>query len=370
MIYLDNAATTKIDSDVVDYMSDILKNVYGNPSSIHSKGREAKVIVDEARDIISNYFGIDTTELFFTSGGTESINTIFRAAKSLGIEEIICGKIEHKAVLDNVKRLESEGIKVTYLNADVNGQYQIDELEELLSKSDRKKMLAMVHVNNELGSINDIQKAAEICKQNNTVFFSDTVQSVAKMPLDFKALGVDFAISSAHKFHGPKGVGFLYINSDLKIDPLMIGGGQEQNMRGGTENIYGIAGMQKAIEIAHNNIEGFQKHNYELKAYTIKQLKSNFEDIIFNTPDINESACHILNISFPKDKHNDMMIFNLDIDGIAVSGGSACSSGSMKISHVIEEISEDDNVIPLRISFSKFNTKSDVDKLIKMLKKY
>jgi cysteine desulfurase len=370
MIYLDNAATSRIDDDVADYMCDIIKNVFGNPSSVHAEGRKAKVIVDESRDIISEIFGISTTELFFTSGGTEAINTVFRACNDLEVKNIIVGKIEHKAVLDNAKSLESDTLNVQYLSSDKNGIYSINELESLLNSCAGKTMIAVSHVNNELGSINPIKEISDLAKNNNALLFVDTVQSIGKYPLNFKDLGIDFAISSAHKFHGPKGVGFLYVNNNLKINPLLIGGGQEQNMRGGTENVYGIAGMTKAVEIAYADLEKNSEYISNLKSYLISELKSNFDDIIWNSPDENNCAYHILNICFPKENHNSMLIFNLDIKGVAVSGGSACSSGSMKISHVIKEISDLENVIPLRISLSKYNSKSDIDVLIKLLKKY
>jgi cysteine desulfurase len=368
-IYLDNAATTPIDPMVVEHMADLMKNTYGNPSSVHSFGRDSKVIIEDARERIAAHLNIQQAELFFTSGGTEAINTIFRGLfEGKYLKQIITSPVEHPAILRNIELLESQGVTVHYLPVDRNAIVNLKVLEEKLEQADQHTLVCLAHANNELGTILPIEHVGALCKEKNAMFMCDTVQTMGKLPIDLSAAKIDFAFSSAHKLHGPKGVGFMYINGDYKINPAQLGGGQEQNMRGGTENIYGISGMAMALDIALGSIESFTAKIASLRAYLVEELKELVPDIVFNSPTDSPTLYNILNVGLPRANHNDMLVFNLDISGIAVSGGSACSSGAMQISHVIEAIAPNEDLIPMRVSFSKFNTKEEVDSLLALLK--
>lgn len=369
-IYFDNAATTPLDPEVLDAMLPYLKDNYGNPSSIHAQGRAARAAIEVARKTIASLLQTSPSEIFFTSGGTEADNTaIVGCIDSLGIQHAITTPIEHHAVLHCMEALErTRKIKFSQLEIDSKGNFSLDHLIEILCKHP-KSIVSIMHGNNELGNINDIACIGEICEQFGAIFHSDTVQTIGHCIHDLSKLKVDFIVGSAHKFHGPKGVGFLYINARNKIAPFINGGAQERNMRGGTENIYGIIGMAKALEIAYRDMEIHQRHIQSLKQRMISLLKENIPEIEFNgNADQLNSLHHILNISVPPSENNDMLLFNLDIYKISASGGSACSSGTDIGSHVLNHLKVDPNRGHIRFSFSKFNTFDEIDFVVGKLK--
>lgn len=369
-VYLDNASTTKIRPEVISVMMQSLAEDFGNPSSTHSFGRTAKNTIETARKSVAKQINATAQEIIFTSGGTEANNWILRSAvEDLKIRRFITSKIEHHAVLHTVLALQSDyQIQVDYVKLKQNGEVDVNHLVELLSKQ-IPTLVSLMHVNNEIGTILDMEKVGRICKQYNALFHSDTVQSIGKTEIDLQKTDVDFIVASAHKFHGPKGTGFAFIRKNSGLQPLIFGGEQEKGLRAGTESIHNIAGMAKALELSYENLEVERKHILDLKSYFVSQLKSNFPEFKVNgNPDGFYNIVNVL-LPFSEDKTS-MILFNLDIKGIAVSRGSACQSGSVKPSHVLAEIlSEDDIRKPsLRISFSHFNTEEDVDILIDALK--
>nr|WP_309757233.1 cysteine desulfurase family protein [Flavobacterium sp.] len=369
-VYLDNASTTAIRAEVIQEMSKVMTEEYGNPSSTHSLGRAAKNILELSRKSIAKNLNATAQEIIFTSCGTEANNWILRSAvKDLQVKRIITSKIEHHAVLYAALVLEKEfGIQIDYVNVKPNGEIDITHLVELLSK-DIKTLVSLMHVNNETGTILDLERIGRICQEHKVLFHSDTVQSIGKMNIDLQSISVDFIVASAHKFHGPKGVGFGYIRKNSGLQPLFFGGEQEKGLRAGTEALHQIAGMAKALELSYANLEVEQNHITELKNYLIIQLKTEFPDFKINgTPD---GFYTVLNVLLPfAPAKTAMLLFHLDMKGIAVSRGSACQSGSIKPSHVLAEMLSDDDLKKpsLRISFSHFNTKEDIDVLIEALK--
>jgi len=368
--YLDNAATTPIDPEVIQAMLPVFTTYFGNPSSTHSYGRKTKTLIENARKNIAKYLNAQPKEIFFTSGGTEADNTaIRRSVTDLNVMHIITSPIEHHAVLHTLQELESEKkITISYVNVDEKGNINLEHLDDILSSNKTKTLVSLMHANNEIGTLLPIKKVAELCTKHNALFHSDTVQTIGHFKIDTQALQIHFLTAAAHKFHGPKGVGFLYINSNIKIHPLITGGSQERNMRGGTENIYGIVGLSKAFQIANEQMETHQHHIRNLKNYMIEQLEYHFPKVTFNGEIGNNSLHTILNASFPPSSKAEMLLFNLDIKGVAVSGGSACSSGSSIGSHVLKGINADANRPSVRFSFSKYNTKTEIDYAIQMLK--
>lgn len=369
-VYLDNASTTALRPEVIQEIAHVLQEEYGNPSSTHSFGRSAKNILESSRKSIARQLNASAQEIIFTSGGTEANNWILRSAvKDLKIKRIITSKIEHHAVLNTVLALQAEyGIEVDFVNLNSNGEIAINHLVELLSQ-DKPTLVALMHVNNETGTILDIEKVARLCKQYKAYFHSDTVQSVGKTEMDLQKAEVDFIVASAHKFHGPKGIGFAFIRKNPGINPMIFGGEQEKGLRAGTEAVHNIAGMAKALEVSYENLEAERKHIQNLKDYFVGKLKIDFPDFKINGNP--EGFYNIINVLFPfSDEKTSMILFSLDMKGIAVSRGSACQSGSIKPSHVLKEmLSEEDLKKPsLRISFSHFNTQEDIDLLIEALK--
>jgi cysteine desulfurase len=367
-IYLDNAATTALDPRVAEVMSNLMKEEFGNPSSIHSFGRKMKVQVEAVRNLVAEKLKVQPAEIFFTSGATEAINTIFNGAvMSLGVERIITTQIEHPAVISSAEyHQKANAIQLDYVNIDQQGQVDLGHLKTLLADNPKKSLVSLMHANNEIGNLLSIKKVSEICRVHNALFFSDTVQTMGKFPNDLSGQLLDFAVSSAHKYHGPKGVGFMFINGDLKIDPYIIGGGQERNMRAGTENVYGIVGLGKAFELTYEEMEQNRETILELKHYLMDKLRKEIPQIIFNG---NTEGLHtVLNIGLPKNMHNDMILMNMDIAGIAVSGGSACSSGSLHVSHVIEALGLAETLSAVRVSFSKHTTMDELDYFVEVLK--
>lgn len=369
-VYFDNAATTALDEEVIDVMVNTLKDHYGNPSSIHQHGREMKTIVEKARRTVAKLLNASPSEIFFTSGGTEADNmAIVRAIETYDIQHAISSPIEHHAVLHTLEELANKGtIKLDLLQVDEKGNVDLEQLEELLSKNP-KTLVSLMHANNEIGNLTDIQKVSELCEKHQALFHSDTVQTMGHYVHDLSALRIDFITGAAHKFHGPKGVGFIYINGKNKLKPLIFGGAQERNMRGGTENVYGIVGLAKALEIAYTSMSEHQTYIQSLKTYMMEELTKSIPDVRFNGETTPEKALYtVLNVSLPCTEIGDMLLFKLDIKGISVSGGSACSSGSDIGSHVLRHLGVDASRPSVRFSFSKQNTREEVDYAVSVLK--
>ena len=364
-VYLDNAATTKIDDEVIEVMYSSMKDNYGNPSSTHQFGRKAKSAVETARKNIAKHLNVSASEIIFTAGGTEADNLILHnAVFNLNVTRIITSKIEHHAVLHTCDYLrDSHNIQIDYVNIDEFGAIDIHHLETLLSTSNKKTLVSLMYINNEIGNILDVESVSGLCKKYNALFHSDTVQVIGHYPLDLQKSPIDFIVASAHKFHGPKGVGFAYFKKGFGILPMLHGGDQEKGARSSTENVHAILGMEKALEIAISNLKKDKNHIEELKQCFKSELIKLNRNIQFNgfSGDIHKGTYTILNVRFPV--QNDMMLFSLDLAGISVSGGSACQSGSNKGSHVLSEILSDkeSNNTSIRFSFSKYTTKQEVD---------
>lgn len=371
-IYFDNAATTALHPEVLDTMISFLSENFGNPSSIHSMGRKAKSAVENARKTVAELLGTSPSEIFFTSGGTEANNTVMHAAVNhLCVPSIISSELEHHAVLHPIEFYERKGqTKFLKLKHNAQGDIDLQELEHICQKN-KGSLLSLMHVNNEIGNILPLNDVSDICRANEILFHTDTVQSIGKVPLDLSKTAIDFLSGSAHKFYGPKGVGILYINAKNQIAPFMHGGAQERNMRGGTENVASVVGLAKALELSYKNMEARKSHIAGLKAYMIGQLKTHFPAVQFNgrSGDIDQSIYHILNVGFPAHPDQEMLLFNLDIEGICVSGGSACSSGTDIGSHVLMALGVDENRANIRFSFSEKNTIEEVDQVMTILKK-
>lgn len=369
-IYFDNAATTPLDTDVLDAMMPYLTNCFGNPSSIYSYGRESRLAIENARKTVAKILNAHPAEIFFTSGGTESSNTAITASvRDLGCKQIITSPIEHHATLHTVERLHQTGeAQLHYVKVLPNGHIDLEDLERLLSDTAEKSLVTLMHANNEIGNILDIHAVGNICKKYNAVFHSDTVQTVGHFPFDLRNTPVHFVTGASHKFHGPKGVGILYVNENIKIKPFINGGSQERNMRAGTENLYGIVGFAKALEIATHHYEKDSAHINGLKLYMHDQLKKHIKGVAFNGDTFGKSLYTVLSVSFPKTEKSEMLLFNLDIHHICASGGSACSSGADAGSHVIRAINNNPNQVTVRFSFSKQNTKEEIDWVVERLK--
>lgn len=369
-VYLDNAATTPIDRRVVDAMLPYLTEQFGNPSSQYSYGRETRSAIEEARKVISTMINATPGEIVFTSGGTEANNTALKGAvEDLGVQHIITSAIEHHCVLHAAEYLrDRRGIQLTVLPVDDLGQISYADLEQALAVSAVPTLVSLMHANNEIGVLLDVNRAGALCRQYRAFFHTDTVQTFAHYPLDVQQMQVDFLSGAAHKFHGPKGVGFLYMRKSAKVGAFIHGGGQERNMRAGTENVAGIVGMAKAAQLAYEHLNEDQAAIIQLKNYAISALTSAFPDVAFNGPVDERSLYTVLSISMPPHALGSLLLFQLDMKGICVSGGSACSSGASKGSHVIDALGKDDQRINIRCSFSKYNTKGDVDSLVQALK--
>lgn len=369
-IYLDNAATTPLSDKVIDAMVAAMKLNYGNPSSTHSFGQEAKALIEEERRKIAEYLKVQPNEIIFTSCGTESNNLIIKSCvEHLGVERIITSPMEHKCVAESVRDMKTrKNVEVVYIRPNQKGDISLEDIEKALQSSDKKTLVTLMHANNEVGNIYDIEKIGELCQKYNALFHSDTVQTIGHMDLDFSKINIDFASCSAHKFHGPKGSGFAYIKKNTKLKCLISGGGQERDLRSGTENVTGIVGLGKALELCMDNLEAYKKHMQEIKDYAIQQLTEKISGIKFNGRSNEEenSLYTLVNVLLP---FKDPLIgLRLDMKGIAVSQGSACSSGAAKPSTVMMMILSDeelDNCTPLRVSFSHLTTKEEIDTLVK-----
>jgi len=371
-VYFDNAATTPINQEVIEIVAQTMNSIYGNPSSTHQFGRSAKTLVEKSRKSIAKLLNCSASEIVFTAGGSEADNLIlFNAVKNLNVKRIISTKIEHHAILHTLNSLEKEySIQIDYVDVNEKGEIDLEHLITILENSEVKTLVSLMQVNNEIGNILDVDKVISICKDQNALFHSDTVQGLTHLKIDLQKSPIDFIAASAHKFHGPKGVGFAVIKKGFGIQPILHGGEQERGARAGTENTHSIVGMEMALNIATKNYEKDKVYIINLKQYFIEQLQNNFENIQFNglSNDLDKSAYHILNVRF--EKEIPMLLFNLDLKGIAASGGSACQSGSNKGSHVLNAILNEDEAkkTSVRFSFSIYNTKNEVDYVIEALK--
>ena len=368
-IYFDNAATTPIDPEVLNVMLPYLTEHFGNPSSIYSYGRENRIAIERARKSVAKILQAHPSEIFFTSGGTESSNTaIFASVRELNCKRIITSPIEHHATLHTCNHLAQLGeAELVLVNILPNGDVDLNDLEIKLKESNKKTLVTLMHANNEIGNITDLQKVGMLCKKYQALFHTDTVQTVGHFPINLSELHIDFITGSSHKFHGPKGIGILYINGRNKIHPLIHGGGQERNMRAGTENIYGIIGFAKALEIASENQEKEKEHILRLKQYLKHKISTEMTGVVFNGDPDGESLYTLLSVGFPHTDKTEMLLFNLDIRNICASGGSACSSGANQGSHVINALNKEPQST-IRFSFSKYNTIEEIDILVGHLK--
>ncbi|WP_196890021.1 cysteine desulfurase family protein [Aureivirga sp. CE67] len=370
-IYFDNAATTPIDKQVAEVVFESMQTIYGNPSSSHGVGRKAKSLVEKVRKTIAKYLNVTSSEIIFTAGGSEADNLILRnAVVNLGVKTIISSKIEHHAVLNTVKDLQKEfDVQLLFVDVDENGDIDLKHLRKLLSENENV-LVTLMYINNEIGNIIPADDICRLCQEYNALFHSDTVQAIGHYTLDLQKTPIDFITASAHKFHGPKGVGFAYFKKGFGVKPMLIGGEQEKGARAGTENVHSILGMGKAMEIAYENLEEDHDYILGLKKYFIEKLNENFENIDFNgtSGDLEKSSYITTSVRFPKE--DPMFLFSMDLKGVAVSGGSACQSGSNKGSHVLNTIlpKSEENKTSVRFSFSKFNTKEEIDKVIEILK--
>jgi cysteine desulfurase len=368
-IYFDNAATTALAPEVLEAMMPYLTEKFGNPSSIYSYGRETRLAIEQARKSVAKNLGAKPAEIFFTSGGTESSNTILNAAiNDLGCKHIISSPIEHHATLHTVTHLaKHHNIQLSFVQILPNGHIDMAHLATLLANSTEKAIVSIMHANNEIGNMIDMEAVGNLCRQHNAYFHSDTVQTVGHFPFELSKLPVDFITGAGHKFHGPKGVGILYINENVKISPLVHGGSQERNMRAGTENLYGIVGFAKALEIATEKHQEDSNYIQSLKKYLHDQLVEKVPGVSFNGDPFGNSLYTLLSVNFPKNEKTEMILFNLDMHHICASGGSACSSGAQQGSHVINALNKGSEIVTIRFSFSKQNTKEEIDQVIAAL---
>jgi cysteine desulfurase len=368
-IYFDNAATTPLDSEVLEAMLPYMTEQFGNPSSIYSYGRESRLAIENARKTVARLLNAHPGEIFFTSGGTESNNTaILSSIRDLGCKHIISSPIEHHAVLHTVEHYGcGEGVTLSFVKLLADGHVDLADLEQQLSAHEERCLVSLMHANNEIGNLLDIDAVGNLCKKYNAIFHSDCVQTVGHYHLDLRKTPIHFISAAGHKFHGPKGTGILYVNDNIKVKPFILGGGQERNMRAGTENLYGIIGFAKALELALANHEKDSQYIQSLKTYMMKQLRENIKGVQFNGDAEGRCLYTVLSAAFPKTEKSEMILFSLDMNNICVSGGSACSSGADVGSHVIRAINNNPNLVTVRFSFSKHNTKEEVDAVVSKL---
>jgi cysteine desulfurase len=368
-IYFDNAATTALDKEVLDTMLPYMTTHFGNPSSIYSYGRESRLAIENARKSVAKLLNAHPGEIFFTSGGTESNNTaILSAIRDLGCRHIISSPIEHHAVLHTVQHYGGNGeTSYSFVRLLPDGHVDLQDLEAQLASHTERCLVSLMHANNEIGNLLPIKAVGQICQKYNAIFHSDCVQTVGHYPVDLRKIPVHFISAAGHKFHGPKGIGILYVNDNIKVRPFIFGGGQERNMRAGTENLYGIVGFAKALELAMANHEKDSRYIQSLKTYMIAKLREDIPGVAFNGDFDGSSLYTVLSVAFPKTEKSEMILFNLDINHICVSGGSACSSGADIGSHVIQAINNNPNLVTVRFSFSRHNTKEEIDKVIEKL---
>ncbi len=368
-IYLDNAATTALHPEVIEAMTKVMQEQYGNPSSIHADGRAMRAIIEEARKKVAKLIGASIGEIFFTSGGTESNNMAIKCAvRDLGVRRIISSPTEHHCVLHSLESVEHQGVVIEMLRVDERGHIDYDQLEELLQNDlGTKTLVSLMHANNEIGTVSDMERISRLCENYGALYHSDTVQTMGRFPFNVSKTRIHFLSGGGHKFHGPKGAGFIYINNKAHIKPFIDGGGQERNMRGGTENVYGIAGLAKALELACENMAEYRQHIEEVRSYFKEKLAESFEDIQFNGDYDGDYLYTVLSVSFPYSPKSELLLLHLDIAGISASGGSACSSGAEAGSHVLAALGADSKRKTIRFSFSHFNTKEEIDVVVQKM---
>ena len=371
-VYFDNAATTPLDPEVLEAMLPFLSQHYGNPSSLHGPGRQVRAAIENARKTVAHLLNASPAEITFTSGGTEANNyAAFGSIRTLGLKHAITSPLEHHAVLHPLQALAKSGeIELHYVRHDERGVLDLAHLEELLATQSRT-FVSLMQANNEIGNLNDIAAIGEICARYDAIFHTDTVQTMGHYRHDVQQLKNHFLVGSAHKFHGPKGVGFLYTRSGMHVGPLIHGGSQERNVRSGTENVYGIVGLAKALEIAVRDRAAHQAHVQELKNRFVERLRAEIDDVQFNgcSAVAGESLYTVLSVSLPPSAITEMLLFNLDINKVAASGGSACTSGAQAGSHVLEALVGDSDRATVRFSMSKMNTAAEVDYAVEVLAK-
>lgn len=375
-IYFDSAATTQVRDEVIERMTDVIKNEYGNASSTHSFGRSSKVLIEQSRKKIADSLNVSSGEIVFTSGGTEADNLALQCAvRDLDVKHIITSKIEHHAVLHTVEQLRiNHSLTVSFVRLNKFGEVDLEHLEELM-QTNYKSLVSLMHVNNEIGNILDVKRVGDLCQTYNVLFHCDAVQSIGHFKWDLQNIHVDFLAASAHKFHGPKGVGFSFVRKNTGLKPLIIGGEQERGLRAGTEAVHNIVGLEVALRLAYLNLESERDYVLSLKKYFINQLKKNFPKIAFNglSDDLEKSTYTLINVCLPVSSEKGLMLmFQLDLKGIACSKGSACQSGSTKGSHVLLEILDDEQLTKpsIRFSFSKYNKKEEIDYALEVLKEF
>lgn len=369
-IYLDNAATTPLDKEVLEAMLPFMTQQFGNPSSVYSYGRETRLAIETARKNVAKALNVHPGEIFFTSGGTESNNAaILAAVRDLGCTHIISSPIEHHAVLHTAEHYRQEGkATLEYVHLLPNGHIDLEDLELRLANAGKRTLVTLMHANNEIGNLLDMDLVGALCKKYNAIFHSDCVQTIGHYPVDLRASGVHFISAAGHKFHGPKGIGILYVSHEVKAHPMILGGGQERNMRAGTENLYGIVGFAKALEMALANHEADKNHIKSLKDHMIQLLRKEIPGVYFNGDAEGNSLYTVLSVAFPKTEKSEMLLFSLDMNEICASGGSACSSGADQGSHVIRALEQNQDKVTVRFSFSKYNQKEEIDKVVEKLK--
>ncbi|MEJ6589207.1 MAG: cysteine desulfurase family protein [Crocinitomicaceae bacterium] len=369
-VYLDNAATTPLAPEVFAAIAPVLKNDFGNPSSTHFFGRSTKALIEQSRRSVAKHINCQASEIIFTSGGTEADNmALFTSVSNLGVERIITSYIEHHAVGHTAVHIHKEfNIQLDYVDVDESGNIDLVHLEVLLKDQKKKTLVSLMHANNEIGTLLPIQEVSVLCRENDAYFHSDTVQTMGHYTFDLNELDIDFITCAAHKFHGPKGIGFLYVNKHIHTGALIHGGAQERGLRGGTENVSGIVGLSKAMDLAYEDLEAHQKHVYGLKEHMVNAFKANFSDISFHGEiSWDKSLYTVLNVCFPETEKASMLLFTLDLKGIAVSGGSACSSGSSKGSHVLDGIGANPNRPNARFSFSRYNRQEEIEYVVEQV---
>lgn len=369
-VYLDNAATTPLAPEVAQAMIPVIEAEFGNPSSTHFYGRQVKALIETSRRSVAKHLNCSPAEIIFTSGGTEADNmAINTAVHNLGVKRIISTTIEHHAVGHTIEHIaQKENIEAVWLNVDSKGSISLQELEEIL-KDEKPTLVSLMHANNEIGTLIPLKEVALLCRKYGAYFHSDTVQTMGHYTFDLQDLDIDFITCAAHKFHGPKGIGFLYVNKNIKAEILIHGGSQERGLRGGTENVYGIVGLAKAMDLAYEDVLAHQEHVQGLKNYMMSELKSNFSDVYFHgETDEAKSLYTVLNVCLPATSKSGLLLFTMDLKGVACSGGSACTSGATKGSHVLEGIGADNSRPNIRFSFSRYTTKEEIDFAIEQIK--
>ena len=369
-VYFDNAATTPIEKKVLDKMLPFMEHGYGNPSSIHKRGREIKSAIEKSRTMVADILCCEPGEIFFTSGGTEADNMfLINTVHEKNIDTIITSKIEHHAVLHCCDFLnKSYNTNIKYVKTDEKGKVDLEDLENLIKKN-KNSIVSLMHGNNEIGNINNLKQLSKVCEQHRVILHSDTVQTIGHYPINLNEIEIHGIVGSAHKFHGPKGIGFLYLSNKHKISPFIHGGAQERNMRGGTENVYGIVGLSEALSLASEEMENHKTKILSLKKHMISSLKNKIKGVRFNglSESTDDSLYTVLNVSIPEIEDQQMFLFNLDINNIAASAGSACTSGSDSGSHVLNEIRTEKSHVNVRFSFSKYNTIEEADYVVEKI---